>query len=839
MSQFHDARNPFRFSHAHTPRSLRQLSKNLRRVFSCAALFAVAWTAQAQTTVQFASGVTAPQGGVILQGAAINPNTGAPVRHLWSADATNGLCRLDPDLDTAGAHSINPATCLKTVLGNIAFNPGELSFDPGTGNLYVVDNQGKSLGIFRLHFLSAGDSGQGLLSATQQEVLGGVGAGGTTGGGCGIGINQPLTAVLGPDGDLYVGFKRSPNIMRILARQTEPLPCGNVQSQIATSADLKLTAGLGFMGHDLFGVDARTAMTIFNADSCFTPQNGFLSCPATVTLTVIAGPTMISDQAVSSTSGTNLYFSQTANITRYNRTSGLITLSYGGTFSFATALVADASVPGSTVLYVGDDPSNGLTPGQGRWFRVSDAAPAPAPPGTPTAVTATAGDTLANVSWARAADGQPVTSFTVRNSAASNGVFAPDVFVTAAAGTTTVPGSVTVNGLTDGVTYQFEVLATNSLGSSAFSAPSNPVTPVALTVPGAPTGVSATATDAQALVVWTPPSSNGNTPITSYTVSALVGGVPAGITATVAGSATGAAVSGLTDGVTYTFTVHATNAIGSGAESAPSNAVTPLAAPPPAVPDLSIAMSGPASASFQTDATYVLTVRNASSTVGAAQVNVTDTFPALGATFISAIPSQGACQTSGTTINCQLDSMAAGATATITVQLEILAQMTNQASVVALDASGSTTADPTPADNSASVSTSVALPTSTTDIQVTGSAQNGGPAAGSADTYTWQIKNGNNQVANGVVFSTTLPSSFKFGSVTASAGGTCSAPPPGTAGGIVTCSTATLPVGQTMVVTINITTIITGTIPTTGTATFNGIDTNTANNSFSVTIQVK
>lgn len=181
--------------------------------------------------------------------------------------------------------------------------------------------------------------------------------------------------------------------------------------------------------------------------------------------------------------------------------------------------------------------------------------------------------------------------------------------------------------------------------------------------------------------------------------------------------------------------------------------------------------------------------------------------------------------------------MSAGASATISVTLTIFASGSNQASVVMDDSNGNLVTDPTPGDNSAAVTTTVNAPTSTTDIQVTGAAQNGGPAAGSADTYTWQIKNGNNQVANAVAFSTTLQPSIHFISASTPQG-TCIGPAPGTSG-TITCGALSLAVGQTMVVTVNVSLPVQGTFSTTGAATFHGADTNAANNSFAVVIQVK
>jgi len=91
--------------------------------------------------------------------------------------------------------------------------------------------------------------------------------------------------------------------------------------------------------------------------------------------------------------------------------------------------------------------------------------------------------------------------------------------------------------------------------------------------PGAPSGVTAEASDGQAAVSFTAPASS--LPITSYTVTASPGGYVY--------SGTGSPITavGLTSGTTYTFTVTASNGAGPGPASASSNPVTPLAVPEP------------------------------------------------------------------------------------------------------------------------------------------------------------------------------------------------------------------------------------------------------------------
>ena len=88
--------------------------------------------------------------------------------------------------------------------------------------------------------------------------------------------------------------------------------------------------------------------------------------------------------------------------------------------------------------------------------------------------------------------------------------------------------------------------------------------------PTPPTGVSATAGNAQATVSWTAPVWNGGAPVTGYTATAS----PGGATCSTAGLS--CTITGLTNGSSYTVSVTATNSSGVG--PADTTTVTPSAA---------------------------------------------------------------------------------------------------------------------------------------------------------------------------------------------------------------------------------------------------------------------
>ena len=611
---------------------------------------------------------TGPTAGIIMNGTAISAFTGQPVRHLWVGDGFASVCRMDPELDAPGPWNINSLTCTFKIGAAGAAIPlgGEFAYDPGRKFLYFADNQAATQGIFRVGFNPAGDGGHGLLDFSTVFNLGGDTTGTPKYGGTGCALpgspGQPSGLALSPLGDVWVSFAASGEILRFNSPGTATAngfgSCAQFVQLVATTPDNTLSTGLAWMGHDLWGADGVSPFVIPNADTtCLVPPSAACSTANGTVISTLPQVgvtlTLFGDQFYPAVNGNNLYFGVGSQVAWLGNVAGgpagsTLTLTYMNTAGIAPApnpglagmkaLAVDGTDPANLVVYSADDPAAAGTIGQARWWQTTQTSAVPAAPGTPLDVVAVAGDSQATVSWSPAQVAQPLTSYTVRNSFISVGAPLVDIVVNPAPGSIYPPTSLVIPGLTNGVSYAFEVSATNGNGTSAFSAQSNTITPPGVGVPSAPTGATAVAGDTQAFVTWTVSSSNSGSPITSYTVNVLDNGIGTAIFVTVPPPAFGsntdsALVGGLTNGHTYTFTVQATNIAGFSAASNLSNAVIPSAAN---LPTVTIAMSGLTSVTATpAQITYNITVTNTSQ-FPASNISVANTLSTVPASIATA-----------------------------------------------------------------------------------------------------------------------------------------------------------------------------------------------------------
>ncbi len=224
-----------------------------------------------------------------------------------------------------------------------------------------------------------------------------------------------------------------------------------------------------------------------------------------------------------------------------------------------------------------------------------------------------------------------------------------------------------------------------ALGSLLVASPA-----YALTVPGSPAGVTATAGNGQASVSWTAPASDGGSEITGYTVTST----PGGLTATTKGQTTDK-VKGLINGTAYTFTVTATNAAGDSLASVASAEVTPSKGPTP------------------TPATVPGSPEGVSATAGNGQASVSWTAPAsdggsvITGYTVTSTPGGLTATTAGTSASVTGLTNGTAYTFTVTAANAIGTSVASTASTTVTPATvpgGPTSVSATPGDTQASLS---------------------------------------------------------------------------------------------------------------------------------------
>jgi predicted phage tail protein len=196
-------------------------------------------------------------------------------------------------------------------------------------------------------------------------------------------------------------------------------------------------------------------------------------------------------------------------------------------------------------------------------------------PGPPTGLTAAPGNGRVVLSWtAPASDGGAgISGYVIYQGTSPGGESRVPVN-----GALVQATSYTVTGLANGTPYYFMVAAVNDAkrqGSASGEASATPVSAAtsasastsASQIPGtgahgAPTGLTATAGNAQVTLSWTAPASDGGSPPASYHV--YEGTSPGFALGTAVRNTTGTSitVTGLTNGTTYYFVVTAVDANG-------------------------------------------------------------------------------------------------------------------------------------------------------------------------------------------------------------------------------------------------------------------------------------
>lgn len=792
---------------------------------------------------------TAPVGGIILYGSNISPITLQPVRHIWIGDSNFGMCRVDPDIDTANAamaaapagspspFNVNIETC-PFKLNGLSVTGGPMAFDPTNNKVYLTDEQTNAEAILRIGYLPTGDSGEGALDfnsifSMTGNITGSRLAGGTTGcpfpndsttGATAIPLGRPNAAALGPDGNLYVGFKKTGGIIRINNPATADITgfgtCDDFIQLVAATPTRGGGNGMAFIGPDLWGADAggpfviRNPATTCQALSQIAPQTP--TCPAVRAnngaFAALVPTQVYGDQTYPYQNGNNLYFGNATDDMWVGNISGggtivknpfepaAVFVLNGNPVVNINGVTADMTDPANVVMYSGDDPSGAALLGQGRWWQVFQNAPKADKPPQPTVVRATAVGNTITISWSPAQSGQLVTSYTVHASTLPVGVVLADQTVVPPAGGTFPPNFLVLPGLPNGV-YAFRVIANNAQGNNGLSNASNNVTLPTIVPPGIPTNVTATAGDTVAFVNFVAPANSAPQGITGYQITSKPAG---GVSPVLAATATSGSVTGLTDGTTYTFTVHAINAGGNGMESTPSNPVTPAAKPA-----VTIAVTGPvAETTVPVQATFATKLTNNTATDVTATTLTWVLSQAVpdGADIVTATISLGTCTAGGpgvTTISCNIGTLSAGATVTVNVIVNIVSNsVTGTATFNGTDVA----LNPVTGTSSFTIATPTAPPQNgpgpTVAVPVTASSAKPQMNKLTSTTHTFGVSNTTSTVVSNVSLTISEPIQFTIGTVTAISSQpalgtpTCAAPVPGVLNGItvnnIVCTIANL-----------------------------------------------
>ena len=249
----------------------------------------------------------------------------------------------------------------------------------------------------------------------------------------------------------------------------------------------------------------------------------------------------------------------------------------GGSFTQWAAVPGGASATSYTVTGLENGTSytfevramNAISPGQGATARATLAESAP---GAPAGLTATGGDESVTLTWNAPTDGgSQILRYEFRY-AADGETYGEWMTVSGGASAR----SLTIDNLTNGTEYGFQVRAVNAIDPGPAAGDS--ATPGR--APSMPTGLAASVESESITVMWGMPADDGGSAITRYEVRyRMSGGQWFGwMTVAGGGSATSHTIMDLTNGIGYEIAVRAVNGIDPGpaasVEATPMEGIT-------------------------------------------------------------------------------------------------------------------------------------------------------------------------------------------------------------------------------------------------------------------------
>ena len=345
----------------------------------------------------------------------------------------------------------------------------------------------------------------------------------------GVGFSFPSGVAVDPSGRLWVADRSNGRVVSLNTDGT---------NQVVVSSDFTSPWGLT--------TNAQGDVLVADSENNRVVKLHHASPPSPPTISTVSRGD--AQATVAWTEGADNGASITSHTIKVFATTGLVATK---TDCLASPCVVTGLTNGLAYTFKVSD-TNGV--GEGALSVASIAVTPAAVPSAPTITSATRGNTQATIAWTDgSSNGSDISSQTIY-------VYSGASLVSTKTNCTGSP--CTVTGLSNGTSYTFKVSDSNGVGEGALSGASSAVTPV--TYPGSPQNVSIVAAGGQAVVSWTPPTSNGGSPIISYSVSTGAHSCSYTVSSPETDTCT---ITGLTNGSSYTFSVTATNGVGSGSAS--------------------------------------------------------------------------------------------------------------------------------------------------------------------------------------------------------------------------------------------------------------------------------